>query len=926
MRARLNARLARQLNNDNRGASLVTVLTISAIVAIFATAVIAIVILNVNMRRADLQGQDNFYDAESALEEVREGLAQDVSYATSIAYIDTLKNYDTLDDEEAKVKHFNKKFLEALRSSDNVDDQGRALVEGGRYNLEKLNGYLRETKNNAVVGVAYEDEGKNDQIYKDTTDAVDPEDPNYNETKLGAVLKNVRVSYVDPSTNFESKIKTDIVLGYPEVNFQNAGSADNILTYGLIANDTFKAKSDVKIIGNAFIGDKEASVEDDSDDEAAADISGAKRLQFIKADDADETTVICGGDIKLTNASDVIADRISLWAESLRINRSDFESTPGSNIYLKNDLELQNGGKATLAGKLVMFGNFAALGAGSQMWNLDFVKEDVRDHPADYSSAILVSGTGTKLDMSKLGTMVIGGSSYIDTESNRAAILDDWANKNLTTGQSLMLRTDQRAYMVPAEVSLNGNPMTNAQFINLQNKIISDKNYDNAGQIQPNDYVDYNKVDSTLGFSVYGFYATTFGPIATGIDLAQFDKWQSEDAKSGNVFVHSTDNTVDTPVEGSKVYQGVKEYKADHDAYLRNPQNYKYTPDDLTTTDMRIIMNYIRYEYILNRPTVAINAYRSTTANTPIMYLFIQFRSFGDAYNMIQGITFVPAEALYNEWYRQYNANATNKSKLLSNLSYYTSGGGIKLPSNAESDPSRMYFTGNMLSSDNVDIVVHDWLTKGLTSDLANQYYAQSADYNDAFFTMKRNLSKNYATLLDIQKKPNLFDNLIATSVTVNNHNYSIGDHGDTAYYISDTGEVAVVTTKNNYTYDGDEISYVKQKYAVKYPDGDSEKAQVNVIISTHDVTVASDYEGMIIAKGDVIVNSGRTVKADTAKVAKAISASWDSDNENSKYDCAANFIIGANRFRYGGAGEVDPETGNVSLANYVTYRNWTRE
>ncbi|MCR4611955.1 MAG: pilus assembly PilX N-terminal domain-containing protein [Lachnospiraceae bacterium] len=922
MKTKLSANLVRQLNKNNKGASLVTVLLITSIVAIFVTAVLAIVILNVYMRKADFEGQNNFYDAESAMEEIRAGLATDVSEATSTAYVETLKHYQELPDEAAKVAYFNKRFLEELRNSTDSTPGGEKLplVVDGHYNVEKLQGYLKETKDNAVVGLPKEESGStDDQEY------IDSNDSRYNETRQGAVLKNVRVKYTDPDTEFVSAIKADIVLEYPTVDFQNAGSADNVFTYSIIANDTFSAESNVKIVGNAYIGGKQGGSEEDA--EGAANISAAKGVVFEKAEDSDETSVICGGEFKIGNASSVDANGVTIWADSLRLNRSKFNLNNGS-AYIRNDIDLQNGGESTMSGKLIMFGNYGATPL-TNMFAVPHVQEDFAKNIADYSSSILISGIGTKLDLSGLNTMIIGGSAYIDTESNTASSKNGgaWDNENIVSGQSMMMKPDQRAYFVPAtlvgaQLDKNGNnythglsnPMTNSQFNSLKEDIQKDKGYENVSDVPLSDLVNMTLTEDTLETSIYGFYKDQFDGTLSGsdgttipvssfiadIDLASFDRLVSDDIKNGHFSENDSESTY---------YNALNVYKAGHDNYAANP-----------TQNVSDLPAFLRYEYIACRPTVSVNAYQTTVSSKPVVYLFLKFSTIGSPTSGIQGVTYKPKEEFYNAWYRKYNENVTNKTKLLSNLSYY-SPGGIKLPSSAETDNTRMYFTGNVLATDKADFIVHDWLTKGLTMELALSYYKQSAEYQDEYFTMKRNLSKKFESLSETEKNqnpPDLFGNIIQTQAERNGKTYSISQHGDRADYVSDSGKTAIVTTKDEFAYNNTVKNSLKEK-----------GQEANVIICTGDVTLDTDFEGMVIAGGDVKVSAGTTVTANSSKAKEALMASWD---DTDKSDCAANFVIYASRYLLGGASGDDEsedeseDEDNLSMKKFVTYRNWTRE
>lgn len=170
----LQARLKQQLNKNNKGSSLVTVLLVASIIAALVTVVLAIVLLNVYMKKADLEGQGAFYDAESALEEIRAGLAKDESDATSTAYLDTLSNYANLEDEK-KTVNFDEKFSEIIKAK--LTD-----TSSGLYKISTLEGYLRETKMKDGVGAEI---------------LTDPADAHFNIDKEGAVLKDVHVRYTD---------------------------------------------------------------------------------------------------------------------------------------------------------------------------------------------------------------------------------------------------------------------------------------------------------------------------------------------------------------------------------------------------------------------------------------------------------------------------------------------------------------------------------------------------------------------------------------------------------------------------------------------------------------------------------------------------------------------------------------------------------
>ena len=143
-----------------------------------------------------------------------------------------------------------------------------------------------------------------------------------------------------------------------------------------------------------------------------------------------------------------------------------------------------------------------------------------------------------------------------------------------------------------------------------------------------------------------------------------------------------------------------------------------------------------------------------------------------------------------------------------------------------------------------------------------------------------------------------------------------------TNYYVYPSGEAAVVVD-GSVTYNGSLENSVRN---TKDNDGNKHSdAKVNVIIATGDVTVADNFEGMIIAGGDVIVRSGNTITSNPDKAAKALIATAYNDGEDST-DCAANFVINASRYLLGGTGRKEEDSGHITMKDFVTYRNWTKQ
>ncbi len=824
----------KSLKGNNTGASLVTVLLIASIVSILAMGILAIVLLNVFMKKADKEGQATFYDAESAMEEIKSGLAIDSSKAASIAYINTLANYANLEDEK-KTVNFKELFAE------NVKKEIGGEKNATKYKLgdDGLTGYLKETKLKGKVGAVI------------TTDA---NDAWINVDKEGVTLKNVSVRYTDKN-DYVSEIKTDIVLEYPPINFQNASSLDNILTYSLIANDKFEHKGNISSIsGNAYLGTNGAAIK-----------SGT--LEF-KNDGMQESNVISGGEFNVQGTLN--SNNTALWADNLFINNGLYKVNSGS-TYIKNDIMLKNNSKVDLAGKLIMYGNPWVASDSTFVESQEVREAAAKDMPG-YSSAIVVSGAGAGIDLSKLNTLVIGGSAYIDasgqkksnssefkTARDRLNIPSKLQAGNVVTGQSMALKSDQRAYLVPPSLVGAGvkdgadyengfrNPMTSDQYNALMTEVRTFK----AKKAKYDALSDEEKAQNSID----------------GMDVteSEINSAPVEDTDVVNFFAN--DPTLGVSLAQCNAYQ-------DKDG----TQGFEM-------------------------PSFKVCAY-PTSADKSMVYLFIQFTT----HKKLGDPDYVPAEAYYNNWYRLYNSALANKMNLDSNLDYYTSGG-IKLPLNIN-DKTSMYFTGNILATDPSKVIINDSITsQDFTQDLNQEYSRQSAYYQDAFYSLKKNLTTVYANLTSAQKAKNLFENLIEKDkITKKNDRY-----------VSTKGNGAVVTT-GDYTYNSDNENTFKNE---KDQDGNKhEDAKINLIIATGNVTVQADYEGLIIAGGDIIVENGAKIKASPEKASFALVAA----KEGTEDDSPAKVVINASHYLVGGVGRMDADTGAISLADYITYRNWTKQ
>ena len=100
---------------DNRGSTLVIVMIAMSIVAMLAVVALWISLINFEMKTTDVELKDNFYSAESVLDQICVGLQGDISDAYREAYLDVMQNY-SLYDEATRNERFAVRYIGALRN------------------------------------------------------------------------------------------------------------------------------------------------------------------------------------------------------------------------------------------------------------------------------------------------------------------------------------------------------------------------------------------------------------------------------------------------------------------------------------------------------------------------------------------------------------------------------------------------------------------------------------------------------------------------------------------------------------------------------------------------------------------------------------------------------------------------------------------
>ena len=449
----MNKMNSKTQQKKNQGFSLITVILAVSFIGILSMLMLYLAVSNFFMKTTDLKGKNSFYTAERALEEIKTGLQQDVGDAMSKAYIHVLETYDknsaskdVVQDEERQ-KEFQNDFIEKLAES--LQKSGGS---GSEYSLEHLKSYLDLT-----------DSTKYDPD-KETLIVTTPagSDPVLKKSqKDGIRLENLKVIYVD-AKGLASVIETDIRLGIPEVQFPTPSTLPDLMNMIVVAEGGLICDADVTkestIQGSIYAGLLKGTDNPDGDSRTSILLKPGASLEIIRGD-----KVVGAGEIKVEEGGTFTSDAgVTLWAQGARLSSATVNLL--GTTYFADDLTVESGknSNVTIRGNYYGYGSAGSARADSCR-NAGTLYTNWTD--AAISSAIVINGKNTTMDLSGVEKLMLAGKNYIGT-SRIASGNSSAGNSDVMTGESLTVKGTQLAYLFPVELfdlgsgALGGNPVS----------------------------------------------------------------------------------------------------------------------------------------------------------------------------------------------------------------------------------------------------------------------------------------------------------------------------------------------------------------------------------------------------------------------------------------------------------------------------------
>lgn len=477
------------LKRNNKGSAIVMVLVAMAFVGIMASLLMYVTFQNYQMKITDHKAKDNFYSAELAMDEIRAALQGIVYDAFSEAFEETLQIY-AKDNEKNKNTLFKESYINYLTKILSVTGDPET------YDIRILQGFVTKPAMAPGEEGAYVDSVNCDFLaYED-----------------GIRMKDISVTYTD-AQGYVSIIEVDILLAIPEMGIYATYEFPQMESYCLIADDKLSigngnASAKGVFVNGSVYGGKEGI---EMNSKSVLDVKG---YQKNGETNPGEAMIITDGEIVLGTDKDFNSTRfstageVSLWTAGIRVqglistgNQSTkkegdgYEVSLQGNTYVQDDFTINSAGtRISLGGTYHGFGN--------------------SNTKAENSSAIIINGPNTILNLEKLTELNLGGNAYIATSKIDTSKIDskytDKKNNNIKMGNAVASKAEQLAYLIPIECigydEVNQQTIVGRNPVNVQDTLY--QKFLELQQQEPNNYKEVNLglIDKTVGkpLSNYG--------------------------------------------------------------------------------------------------------------------------------------------------------------------------------------------------------------------------------------------------------------------------------------------------------------------------------------------------------------------------------------------------------------------------------------
>ncbi len=513
----------------NNGSTFITVVVAVAFMAVLAAIIIAVSSANLQMKQIEYAAKKNFYTDEQILDDIYHGIGKVSAEYLARSYTEVLGKvpqagettavYDT---QEKAFQAFSNSFVERLKDKYGYGDETQDT-------LELLQSYITVEDPAKVVNPANSSIEVSSYRCTEVLPVSATDSTHFQYAFRDVVVKYRATDSKGAETGFESAITTDIIIEVPYINFFQDSS--RILDYALIGNqgiyiDGGDGNQSIRTIsGSVYAGISEASWNVDRYRDEG--IYGGLNLYNVKAAFT-SNYLISKGDINIRKSEISIGSPATkadtqVWTESIRTveNRDRSEVIEQSflavngDLYVANDLEL-NARKSVVT----LSGNYYGYNNGRYAtWEKSGERAKNYEHKEHtQSSAIIINGNDSKLDMSRLKTLIISGVAYVDMASKAYSttplpLPSPITIEEYATGESLALKVNQYIYLAPSSRLTTTNPVKSSEAPKLEDVWVygtGDEWFGFLGFVNPEKPVIPKNVVNNTTKEAYTYYYLNF--------------------------------------------------------------------------------------------------------------------------------------------------------------------------------------------------------------------------------------------------------------------------------------------------------------------------------------------------------------------------------------------------------------------------------
>lgn len=485
--------MLKRIEKNNRGASVVAVIVVTALIGLFVASVMFTSLYNHQMRAAELLTQETFYTADIAMEEIRVGLTKYTSQAMADANLEVLEKYTATATPKETKDQFSLSFLDKL--------ENKIADRNGQWNPELIK---ELTSSNLSSKIEILPENGND-IYRAKDNS-------------SLTLRGVEIRYTDDN-GYVSRVSTDITISVPEYGFNTDANLPDLARFSLIGQRGIVIEhSGVTIDGTSIFAGKTNVYSDTEPDNGYGLVlktPGAsvtfKNCPYIVSESKIDVANT-GGNQSFGQADLTVSRGSTLWAEDINVYGKNSSVSLDGMSYIKDD--------TTVYGKdnsLKLSGQYFGYGLEDTNATGDGGTDSANKKSS--TSAILVNGTGTKVDMSGLQTLVLTGNASIGVAANVSGV-EGGQTQHVAMGESLAAKGGQLAYLAPPEMvgfnkhdntMLGMNPIPENRYNEF--KALTKTSMDTIAEEIVGEWIDINRPLPNMGGKTlkndYGFTSTS---------------------------------------------------------------------------------------------------------------------------------------------------------------------------------------------------------------------------------------------------------------------------------------------------------------------------------------------------------------------------------------------------------------------------------